>query len=210
LQDWLRLGLCAGQSTAVFCREPTQHCGEEVPDLIARGETEGPTDHSCGARSLRDNGLLKGPSCSVMPATTTTMDYYKWSALRRGSRRSPPEKAILKPRHVFLMAGGGDQNPMPRRKFSAWAERYTGTCSPRSRGSVLKPANRCPRNANGRKRLSASFVPPAEPKKELKKWRLIRALPHRVGQNDCSPKGIRRAFCSNVYLPVQGRRLGEA
>lgn len=87
----------------------------KVPELRAKGELKGPTDHDVPVLVARDGknqitGIVFGYACHA-----TTLSYEKWCGDYPGFAMMELEKAHPGAVALFFAGCGADQNPLPRR-----------------------------------------------------------------------------------------------
>jgi hypothetical protein len=210
LKDMAPARLCAGQGTAGFAVNRRNNVEKNVPDLIERGETKGPTDHSVPVLAVfGTNGLLKavlfGYACH-----NTTMDYYKWSGDYAGFAQIALEKSHPEATAMFFNGCGGDQNPLPRHNVSL-AERYGNMLAATVEEALLKPAR--PLRAKlqtGMETVTLNFGPPLT-EEELQKVAADPAPSHqRWAKRLLAQMKSGEPFARTYPYPVQAWRFGEA
>jgi hypothetical protein len=109
--------LSAGEGKATFAVNRRNNVEAEVPDLLASGKPlKGPVDHSVPVLAVHKAGgrlaaVLFGYACHP-----TTLSFTKWCGDYPGFAQIDLEKNHPGTMAMFYNAGGGDQNPLPRRK----------------------------------------------------------------------------------------------
>jgi neutral ceramidase len=107
--------LWAGEGKAGFAVNRRNNVEAKVPELRAKGQLVGPSDHDVPVLAVRKpDGKLRavvfGYACHA-----TTLDIYGWSGDYPGFAQLAIEKNQPGVQAMFFQGCGADQNPLPRR-----------------------------------------------------------------------------------------------
>jgi neutral ceramidase len=107
--------LTRGVGAAGFAVNRRENKEKDVPELKARGQLKGPTDHDVPVLAARDakgklKGVIFGYACHA-----TVLSYQKWCGDYPGFAMIDLEAAHPGAVAMFFAGCGADQNPLPRR-----------------------------------------------------------------------------------------------
>ncbi len=113
--DLAPVRLTWGVGTAGFAVNRRENKEKDVPDLKARGQLKGPTDHDVPVLAAFDEkgklrGVVFGYACHA-----TVLAYQKWCGDYPGFAMIDLEAAHPGAVAMFFAGCGADQNPLPRR-----------------------------------------------------------------------------------------------
>jgi hypothetical protein len=113
--DLAPVKLTWGVGTAGFAVNRRENKEKDVPDLMARRQLKGPTDHDVPVLAAHhDKGKLKGVVFGYA-CHATVLSYQKWCGDYPGFAMIDLEAAHPGAIAMFFAGCGADQNPLPRR-----------------------------------------------------------------------------------------------